>query len=153
MKKTNYSNGLFVVFLMLLVGALLLCFMAGEDFYTYSVGAIQGASIVSPLNREDMLARVNPEPVSYDTKVKYRKFFITAPGAEQVELRADFNRWGKDPILLTPYKKGYFEISVALTGGEYKYVFAIDGKEVPDPSNQDRQTLPDGREICIKTVR
>ena len=153
MKNAKQPNGLFVILLALIVGALLCCFVAGEDFYTYSLKAIEGASLVAPLNQEGMLARVHPAPISYDTEVKYRKFFITAPGAKQVELRADFNRWGKDPILLTPYKKGYFEVSVALTGGEYKYVFAIDGKEVPDPSNQDRQTLPDGREICIKTVR
>lgn len=153
MKTTKYSSIFFVLFLALIVGVLLSCFIAGEDFYTYTVGAIEGARSVSPLNQEDMLARVHPTSITYDTEVKYRKFFITAPGAQQVELRADFNRWGKDPILLTPYKKGYFEISVALTSGEYKYVFAVDGKEVPDPSNQDRQTLPDGREICIKTVR
>jgi len=100
-----------------------------------------------------MLTRMTPQEIPSDTEIKYRKFFITAPGAKQVELRADFNRWGKDPIVLTPYKKGYFETSVALAGGEYKYVFVVDGEEIPDPSNQDRQTLKDGREICIKTVR
>ena len=70
-----------------------------------------------------------------------------------MELLADFNRWGKDPIVLKPYRKGYFETSIALTGGEYKYVFSVDGKDVLDPMNKDRQTLADGREICIKTVR
>ena len=86
-------------------------------------------------------------------QVKYRKFYLTAPGAKKVELLADFNRWGKDPIVLKPYRKGYFETSVALTGGEYKYVFSVDGKDTLDPMNKDRQILADGREICIKTVR
>lgn len=153
MKTTKRAGGLFVVFLGLFIGALIWFFNVAEDYATYTTSTVEGARAVVPLNKEDMLVRVTPASVSYDTDVKYRKFFITAPGAEQVELRGDFNRWGKDPIVLTPYKKGYFETSVALAGGEYKYVFAVDGKEVPDPSNQDRQKLEDGREVCIKTVR
>ena len=69
-----------------------------------------------------------------------------------MELQADFNRWGQDPILLKPYKRGYFETSVALTGGEYKYVFNVDGKDMLDPMNKDRVEV-NGREVCIKTVR
>ncbi|MCQ2411054.1 MAG: glycogen-binding domain-containing protein, partial [Elusimicrobiaceae bacterium] len=74
------------------------------------------------------------------------------PGATRVELQADFNRWGQDPIVLKPYRKGYFDTSVALTAGEYKYVFVVDGKDVLDPLNKDRQILS-GREVCIKTVK
>jgi len=153
MKTTNAPRSFFGFFLVLFIGGLVWFFTQVEDFYTFASGTIEGARAVAPLNKEDMQVRVTPPAVSYDTEVKYRKFFITAPGAKQVELRADFNRWGKDPLVLTPYKKGYFETSVALAGGEYKYVFAVDGEEIPDPSNQDRQTLADGREICIKTVR
>lgn len=153
MTTTKKTNVCFGVFLALFIGGLVWLFAQLEDYYTFASDTIEGARAVAPLNKEDMQVRMTPAPVSYDTEVKYRKFFITAPGAKQVELRADFNRWGKDPIVLTPYKKGYFETSIALAGGEYKYVFAVDGEEIPDPSNQDRQTLEDGREICIKTVR
>ena len=154
MKKSSIAgSAVFVLFLSLFIGGLIWFFNQAEDYYTFASGTIEGARAVAPLNKEDMQTRVNPAPIPYDIEVKYRKFFITAPGAKQVELRADFNRWGKDPLLLTPYKKGYFETSVALAGGEYKYVFAVDGEEIPDPSNNDRQTLQDGREICIKTVR
>ena len=153
MKTTKNTQYLFVFFLVLLIAGVLGAFAVGEDYYSFVAGTLEGARSVAPLNKEDMLVRQNPDPVAFDTEVKYRKFFITAPGAQQVELRGDFNRWGKDPILLTPYKKGYFETSVALAGGEYKYVFAVDGKEIPDPSNKDRQHLTDGREVCIKTVR
>ena len=153
MKTTKSTGELFLIFLALFVGTLIGVFTLAEDYVIYTTGTIEEARSVVPLHKEEMLARVTSTQIPYDTEVKYRKFFITAPGASQVELRADFNRWGKDPIVLTPYKKGYFETSVALTGGEYKYVFAVDGKEVPDPSNQDRQKLGDGREVCIKTVR
>ena len=153
MKTTKHTGALFSVFLLLFIGAVLWLFTAAEDYYNYSVNAIEGASHVVPLDKESMRERLQPAQVAYDTEVKYRKFFLTAPQATQVELQGDFNRWGKDPIILSPYKKGYFETSVALAGGEYKYIFVVDGKDVLDPSNQDRQTLADGREVCIKTVR
>lgn len=153
MKTTKQAGGLFVIFLLLLIGAVIWFFNVADDYYTFTSGTLEGAVHVAPLNKEDMLARRTPAPASYDNEVKYRKFFITVPNAAAVELVGDFNRWGKDPISLTAYKKGYFETSVALASGEYKYAFLVDGKEMPDPSNQDRQILPDGREVCIKTVR
>ncbi len=153
MNKTKREGGLFALFLLLLVGTLICFFTVAEEYYDYVTDTITGATAVAPLNKEDMYQRVAVRSLPYDTDIKYRKFFITAPGAQRVELVADFNRWGKDPILLTPYKKGYFETSVALVSGEYKYMFLVDKKETLDPSNQDRQTLPDGRTVCIKTVR
>ena len=153
MKKHNSSGSLFAVFLLLFISALIWFFTAAEDYYDYTAHTIDGASRVTPLHKEEMLLRRQSVPLRYDTEVKYRKFFITVPGAKTVQLQGDFNRWGQDPITLNSYKKGYFETSVALTGGEYKYVFVVDGKDVLDPSNQDRQTLADGRQVCVKTVR
>lgn len=153
MRTTKHAGGLFAVFLLLLIGALIWFFNVADEYYDFTAGTLDGAVRAAALHKEEMLARVTPAAVSYGDEVKYRKFFVTVPQATKVELAGDFNRWGKDPIVLTPYKKGYFETSVALASGEYKYIFLIDGKETPDPSNQDRQILPDGREVCIKTVR
>ena len=153
MKTTKHAGGLFAVFLLLLVGALIWFFNVADEYYTFASNTLEGAVRAAPLNKEDMLAHLTAVPASYNNEVKYRKFFITVPNASKVELVGDFNRWGQDPVSLTPYKKGYFETSVALASGEYKYAFLVDGKEMPDPSNQDRQILPDGREVCIKTVR
>ena len=153
MKTTKHAGGLFAAFLLLLIGALIWFFNEADAYYTFMSGTLNGAVHAVPLHKEEVLARLTPAPSSYDSEVKYRKFFITAPQASKVELVGDFNRWGQDAIALTPYKKGYFETSVALASGEYKYAFLVDGKETPDPSNQDRQILPNGREVCIKTVR
>lgn len=149
MKTTKRTGGLFAVFLLLLIGALVWFFNMADEYYTFASGRLNAAIHGTVLRKEGLLAT----PASYAHEVKYRKFFITVSNASKVELVGDFNRWGKDPILLTAYKKGYFETSLALASGEYKYAFVVDGKEVPDPSNQDRQILLDGREICIKTVR
>ena len=152
MPKIKKPGALFVWFVLLIVIGLTWFFVASEDYYDYTADTIESSASVAPLNKESLIARMNPAPQKYDTEVKYRKFYLTAPGAKKVELLADFNRWGKDPIVLKAYRKGYFETSVALTGGEYKSVFSVDGKEVPDPTNLDRREI-DGREICIKTVK
>ncbi len=153
MKKTKPTGRLFGLFLVLLIAAIVWFFTQTDVYYQFTASSIQMAANTAPLDKEAMQQRQQPVTIAYEPEVKYRKFFITAPQAQTVELLADFNGWGRDPLLLTPYKKGYFETSVALAGGEYKYVFRVDGTLTPDPSNQDRQTLPDGREVCIKTVR
>lgn len=148
MKTTKQPSGLFVLFLLLLIGGAVWFFSAAEKFYHFTNQTVQTSVAAVPRSKQ------LPVPAAeYDTDVKYRTFFLTAPGAEKVELQADFNRWGKDPISLTAYKQGYFETSVALAKGDYKYTFVVDGKETPDPTNLDRKTLEDGREVCIKTVR
>ena len=137
---TNKKPGaLFAVFLLLLCAGLTWFFAAGEEYYDYASGAIEGSAQAAPKEK-------------FDTEIKFRNFFLTAPGAKKVELLADFNGWGKTPIELKPYARGYFEISLALSAGEYKYVFLVDGKEVPDPTNTDR-VEENGRTVCIKTVK
>ncbi|MBD9149297.1 MAG: hypothetical protein EGQ14_00470 [Spirochaetia bacterium] len=152
MPKIKKPGALFVLFLILIALVLTWFFAVSEDYYDYAADTIESSASVAPLNKESLLASAKPVRQPYDTEVKYRKFYLTAPGAQKVELLADFNRWGKNPIVLKPYRKGYFETSVALTGGEYKYVFSVDGRDVLDPVNLDRREV-DGREICIKTVK
>lgn len=153
MKKIIKKPGaLFVLFLILISIVLTWFFVVSEDYYDYTSDTIESSAAAAPLDKETLLAQAKPKPENFNTEVKFRNFFLTAPGAKTVELQADFNRWGQDPIYLKPYKRGYFETSVALTGGEYKYVFHVDGKDVLDPLNKDRVTV-DGREVCIKTVR
>lgn len=154
MKKIRIKKPgvLFVVFLVLISVVLTWFFVVSEDYYDYAGDTIESSASAASVNKETLLAQAKPRPEKFNTEVKYRNFFITAPGAKKVELQADFNRWGQDPILLKPYKRGYFETSVALTGGEYKYVFNVDGKDMLDPMNKDRVAV-NGREVCIKTVR
>ncbi len=153
MPKIKRPGALFVVFLVLIAIGLTGLFIASDDYISYTSSTLEGSASVAPLNKESLQKRLTPAAQPYNTEVKYRTFFITAPNAKKVELWADFNRWGQDPIVLKAYRKGYFETSVALTSGEYKYLFSVDGKPVLDPSNTDRITLEDGREVCIKTVR
>ncbi len=143
---------LFVLFLLLMCAALTLFFTAAEDYYDYASSSVEGAAQTAPLEKEDLLNLNKKTNEKFNTEIKFRNFFLTVPGAQQVELQADFNGWGKTPIKLKKYNRGYFEISLALPAGEYKYVFVADGKDVLDPTNQDR-TQYQGRTVCIKTIR
>ena len=150
--NSKKPGALFVVFLLLLCAGLTWFFVAGEDYYDYASGAIEGSAQAAPLDKDAIVSLFKVPKEKFNTEIKFRNFFITAPGAKKVELLADFNGWGKTPIELKAYKKGYFETSLALSAGEYKYVFLVDGKEVPDPTNTDR-VEENGHTVCIKTVR
>lgn len=151
-KKIKKPGSLFMFFLLLIIVVFIWFMVICQDFYDYEMDAIEGAAAVVPLDKAGQLVRATPTKTNYDTELKYRTFFVTAPGATKVELLADFNRWGKDPIELKPYRKGYFETSIALMTGEYHYVFSIDGEDKLDPTNLDRKVI-NGREVCVKTVR
>lgn len=119
----------------------------GSGYFTYlDVWATEAAQQTPP--------KITPgKPAGFDpAEIKYRRFFISSPGAKRVALIADFNGYGEREVLLKPYKRGYFEISVALAAGDYRYVFNVDGKDVLDPLNKD-VVETDGRKFNVKTVR
>lgn len=143
---------LFAFLLLILCGVLTWFFVVAEDFYDYTAGSVESAASSVPLDKDDLTKLTAPSQEKLNTEIKFRNFFITVPGAKKVELQADFNGWGTVPLILKPYARGYFEISLALASGEYKYVFVVDGKDVLDPSNLDR-VEENGRMVCIKTVK
>ena len=152
MAEKKRPGALFGVFLILFIVALLGLLSAGEDFFTFTSDTIRTAAQAEPIKKEEALKRSRPADMQLENEIKYRKFFITAPKAQKVELIADINGWGKYPVELKGNDKGYFETTLVLPAGEYKYLFLVDGKEVLDPLNTDRRKV-DGREVCIKTVK
>lgn len=150
--STKKPGQLFVLFLLLLSAALTAFFIISEDYYDYTSGSIDAAAQSATLDKDDLKKLASAQQEELNTDIKFRNFFITDTRAKQVELYADFNNWGQNPIVLKPYSRGYFEISLALPAGEYKYVFHIDGKDVLDPNNLDRTEF-NGRTVCIKTIK
>jgi len=131
--------------LLLLAACLYALFAAGKDYHAaLNLKPAPAATVPQPQKA--------PAAETFDTELKFRKFFITAPGAKQVALAADFNNWGAAPIILTPYNKGYFDTTVTLSAGEYKYVFLVDGKETLDPVNKEIIDF-NGRKVNVKTVK
>ena len=150
--STKKPGQLFVLFLLLLSAALTAFFVISEDYYDYTSGSIDTAAQSATLDKDDLKKLASAQREELNTDIKFRNFFITDTRAKHVELQADFNNWGQNPIVLKPYSRGYFEISLALPAGEYKYVFHIDGKDVLDPNNLDRTEF-NGRTVCIKTIK
>jgi len=134
-----------ILTLIILAVVLFTAFAAGKDYY--NAYTAKPSRVVFPPS-ETHAAQIKDD----GTEVRFRKFFITVYGAKQVELLADFNKFGVEPIMLTPYSKGYFEVTLALAAGDYKYLFLVDGKETLDPSNNDIVEYG-GRKVCVKTVR
>lgn len=143
---------LFVFFLLLLGAGVILFLSAGEDYYSYLSSSVERTAATAVLTKQEAEQLAYATNEKLNTDIKLRNFFLTFPGAKKVELQADFNGWGKVPLELKAYSRGYFEISVALAAGEYKYVFVVDGKDVLDPNNLDRVEY-NGRKVCIKTVK
>lgn len=150
--KNKQPGILFGIFLVLVCIVLTWFITAAEEYYDYTAGAIEQSAQTTAPDKEASKQVLQPAAEKLNTEIKFRNFFLTFPEAKKVELQADFNGWGQTPLLLHPYARGYFEVSVALAAGEYKYVFVVDGKDVLDPNNMDRMDY-DGRTVCIKTVK
>jgi len=150
--QRKHTGGLFGVFLLLLIGGLMLLLAAGEQFFGAVSDAVKVSARAVPSTKAQTLKNTRPVQAKLENDVKYRKFSLTAPNAEKVELLADFNDWGKYPLPLKNNGKGYFETTLVLSAGEYKYVFLVDGKEMPDPTNAERRTFG-GRKVSVKSVK
>lgn len=81
-------------------------------------------------------------------------FQIHAPGARQVELLGDFNRWTPGTILLRgPDASGHWTAEVELPEGRYEYQFLVDGSVwVADPEASEHRPDGFGRENAVLRV-
>lgn len=71
------------------------------------------------------------------------RFVLRDPKAKEVLLRAAFDDWKDRPMKRDP--SGAWRCSLALPPeGTYTYVFVVDGKPGPDPSNPLRNERPSG---------
>ena len=150
MNKIERYLGRLAIFGVLLAVGCVGLLIALEAYYTHATQVAENTASVAPLNKESLRNISVPQ---FNTDVKFRQFSLAAPGATKVTLSADFNKWGENELVLPSPRSGYFEISVALPPGEYAYTFVVDGQERPDPKNNDRRTLPDGRTVCMRTVK
>ncbi len=148
MKNKEYDYSAMVVSGIFFAAALVLFFYIANEYF----GFVKGWEERFKVSSAEAQVKKPAPPAPAAPEIKFRKFYITAPGAKKVELVADFNGWGDTPIVLTPYNKGYFEVSLALVTGEYKYLFLVDGVEKKDVTNKDLVEFK-GREVNVKTVR
>ncbi len=60
-------------------------------------------------------------------------FRLHAPGAEQVAVVSDFNRWDPDVHRLQPVGDGWWQLEVRLPAGSHQYAYWIDGILITPP--------------------
>jgi 1,4-alpha-glucan branching enzyme len=60
-------------------------------------------------------------------------FRLEAPGAQQVCLVGDFNRWKVCATPLERIKDNLWQISVELKKGRHEYMFVVDNEWISDP--------------------
>ena len=71
------------------------------------------------------------------------RFEVSFPGAREVAIAGDFNKWDTQQHLLQRTDGDTWVITLKLESGAYQYQFLVDGKHwKPDPQNP--LTIPDG---------
>lgn len=78
--------------------------------------------------------------VAYQPSHRVRLSYWAEPWVERVALVGNFNNWDESADLMTRSDDGSFEFSIALTPGDYRYKFVLNGSVwTPDPANRDTQ--------------
>lgn len=90
--------------------------------------ALAASFVILLLSVLSFLPEPKPEP-----RVNHR-FLIHAPDAAAVAVLGDFTAW--QPVALSPVGgQGYWELTLALASGAYRYAFLVNGKGLaPDPT-------------------
>lgn len=87
-----------------------------------------------------------------DRKVPYR-FVVYLPDAENAAITGSFNNWEALPMEKAG-PAGYWEISLDLVPGEYRYSFLLDGgRRIADPTVWIREKDDFGSENSVLEVR
>jgi len=73
-------------------------------------------------------------PKKADIKRKLT-FSLDAPGAKEVILMGDFNKWDRKRHPMGKNAKGLWSKIVMLSIGRYEYKFLVDGEWLHDPKN------------------
>jgi 1,4-alpha-glucan branching enzyme len=80
------------------------------------------------------------------------EFRLEAPGAQSVELAADFTDWAKSPVKLAMSRDGVWQTAVSLPPGQYSYRFIVDGQWWDDPCCTQRVANPFGTTNAVVDV-
>jgi hypothetical protein len=83
-----------------------------------------------------VIVQVVPVPVCASIEVDEEEvvFRLDVPGASKVFLTGDFNNW--NPKMDSMVKRGgAWELRLYLVPGKYRYMFVVDGENLPDPDN------------------
>ena len=72
--NSKKPGALFVLFLLLMCATLTWFFTAGEDYYDYASGTVEGAAQTVPLEKDDLSALTKKPKEKFNTEIKFRNF-------------------------------------------------------------------------------
>lgn len=84
--------------------------------------------------------------------LRFARFSAKFPGAKDVRLAGDFNKWNPDSLALARKDGKTWEAVVPLPPGRYKYIYRVDGQDTLDPLNPDTD-LEGGRKVSALTLK
>jgi hypothetical protein len=79
-------------------------------------------------------------PADPTPRLNTYRFVLYQPEVSQVAISGSFNDWQQQPMQPAG-NSGYWEVTMPLAGGEYRYTFIINGdRRIPDPTLPARET-------------
>lgn len=118
--------------------------------FLYPAGMF-GSALAAALVVFAVFTFLAPRPVTDGTDFSHR-FVIYQPEAETVEITGSFTGWRKVPLRQLG-TSGYWEITLAVPGGEHRFTYILDGdREYADPTVPARERDDFGGENSILLV-
>lgn len=106
---------------------------AGTTWAVLRRGALQQPASAGPIAVTASVESASRHAA--DSATPSVQFTLVAPGAAQVSLVGDFNRWDPQTLPMRLLKDGStWEVQVMLPPGRYAYAFVVDGRLARDPS-------------------
>ena len=88
---------------------------------------------------------LDPPAAGADSHGPLKDFVFMSPGAREVHLVGDFNRWTlSNDSLLWQKEEGVWQKRIFLAPGRHRYKFVVDGHWVTDPQNDHIEANPYG---------
>ena len=97
-------------------------------------------------------ATVKSEAKSTEISTAKIQFVFTAPEAQTVSLRGDFNGWDTFANPMKKDKKGIWKVTVNMKPGRYEYRFFVDENWENDPSCTECVPNKLGSMNCVRIV-
>lgn len=139
---------LFLAFIGLAAVPSVVLIESARQYYDFLSGWDPG--VLQATRLRHVMHRGGPESLPAPN-IYFVEFRLRAPGAKQVLLAGDFNRWKPETLRLARKARGNWEIQVPLPPGRYRYLFQVDGAWTADPAAS-TTGLRDGRPTSVREV-
>lgn len=94
----------------------------------------------APLRSADFSQKMKDVIAQEMPSIVQSTFTLSAPEAQSVYLSGSFNDWAINSSCQMHKEDGVWKIQLPLSQGTYRYQFVVDGRWMPDPQNDNRES-------------